>query len=331
MIKKKISVVTGGAGFLGSHMVDYLIKKGHKVYVIDNFSTGHKNNIKHHLKSKNFKLIKKDITNLPLNLKCLINCHYVFHFAGLGDIVPSISYPEKYFKTNVYGTLKILENIRLNKKIKKIVYAASSSCYGLARVPTNEKDRINPKYPYALTKYMGEELVLHWNKVYKIPVNSIRIFNTYGPRVRTTGAYGSVIGVFFKQKLENKPLTVVGTGNQKRDYLHVKDLVRAFYDVALKGKNGSVYNLGADKPVTIKKLVDIIGSSFTHLPKRPSEPNCTWANINKLKRDTKWKSRIKFEDGVKEMLENISDWKDAPLWNKKKIYKATKLWFKYLK
>ena len=204
-MKKKISVVTGGAGFLGSHITDYLINKGHKVYVIDNLSTGHKNNIKHHLKNKNFKLIKKDILNLNTNLTCLKNCDYVFHFAGLGDIVPSISHPEKYFKTNVYGTLKILEILRENKKLKKLVYAASSSCYGLAKVPTTEKDPIDPKYPYALTKYMGEELALHWNKIYKIPTNSIRIFNTYGPRVRTTGAYGSVIGVFFKQKLKKSP------------------------------------------------------------------------------------------------------------------------------
>ena len=121
-MKKNIIVVTGGAGFLGSTYTDYLINKGHKVYVIDNFSTGHKNNIKHHLKNKNFKLIKKDILNLDTNLDCLKNCDYVFHFAGLGDIVPSISNPEKYFNTNVYGTLKILEILRKNKKLKKIIY-----------------------------------------------------------------------------------------------------------------------------------------------------------------------------------------------------------------
>mgnify|MGYP000209044857 CR=1 FL=1 len=329
-MKKKISVVTGGAGFLGSHITDYLINKGHKVYVIDNLSTGHKNNIKHHLKNKNFKLIKKDILNLNTNLTCLKNCDYVFHFAGLGDIVPSISHPEKYFKTNVYGTLKILEILRENKKLKKLVYAASSSCYGLAKVPTTEKDPIDPKYPYALTKYMGEELALHWNKIYKIPTNSIRIFNTYGPRVRTTGAYGSVIGVFFKQKLKKKPLTVVGSGEQKRDYLHVKDLVSAFYDVAIKGKNGEIYNLGANKPVKIKKLVDIIGGNFINLPKRPGEPDCTWADIKKIKKDTNWKPKIVFKKGIKEMLNKINDWDNAPLWNKKKISKATKLWFKYI-
>ena len=329
-MKKKISVVTGGAGFLGSHITDYLINKGHKVYVIDNLSTGHKNNIKHHLKNKNFKLIKKDILNLNTNLTCLKNCDYVFHFAGLGDIVPSISHPEKYFKTNVYGTLKILEILRTNKKLKKLVYAGSSSCYGLAKVPTTEKDPIEPKYPYALTKYMGEELALHWNKIYKIPTNSIRIFNTYGPRVRTTGAYGSVIGVFFKQKLEKKPLTLVGSGEQKRDYLHVNDLVRAFYDVAIKGKNGEIYNLGANKPVKIKRLVDIIGGDFVNLPKRPGEPECTWANIRKIKKDTNWKPKIVFKEGIREMLNKINDWDNAPLWNKKKISKATKLWFKYI-
>lgn len=329
-MRKKISVVTGGAGFLGSHLVDYLVEKKHQVYVIDNFSTGHKDNIKHHLKNKKIRLIKKDILNLPNNLSCLKNCDYAFHFAGLGDIVPSISHPEKYFKTNVYGTFKVLEILRSNKKLKKMVYAASSSCYGIAKVPTNEKNKIDPKYPYALTKYMGEQLVIHWNKIYKMPINSVRIFNTYGPRVRTTGAYGSVIGVFFKQRLAGKPLTLVGNGQQRRDYLHAKDLSRAFYDVAQKGKRGAIYNLGANRPIKIKKLVEIIGGNIINLPKRPGEPNCTWADIRKIKKDTKWKPKILFEDGIKEMLNNISNWKDAPLWDKKKIFKATKLWFKYL-
>lgn len=329
-MKEKISLVTGGAGFLGSHLVDFLIKKKNKVIVIDNLSTGHINNIKHHFQNKNFKFIKKNILDASI-FKYIKNCDYLFHFAGLGDIVPSISNPQKYFNSNVIGTLKILEQLRQNKKLKKMVYAASSSCYGLARVPTKETDPIDPKYPYALTKYMGEELVIHWNKVYKLPVNSVRIFNTYGPRVRTTGAYGSVIGVFFKQKLSNKPLTVVGSGEQSRDYLHVKDLASAFYKVATKGKNGEIYNLGADKPIKIKELVKIIGSKFTSLPKRPGEPFVTWADISKIKKHTKWKPQIKFKNGVKEMLKNISDWKDAPLWNKNKISKATKLWFKYLK
>ena len=329
-MKKKTSLVTGGAGFLGSHLVDYLLKKKHRVIVVDNLSTGHKNNIKIHFKNKNFQFIKKNILDLS-NTKEIENCDYLFHFAGLGDIVPSISNPQKYFNSNVVGTLEILERLRKNKKLKKMVYAASSSCYGIAKVPTKETSPIDPQYPYALTKYMGEELVLHWNKIYKLPVNSIRIFNTYGPRVRTTGAYGSVIGVFFKQKLSGKPLTVVGSGEQKRDYLHVRDLASAFYKVAMKGKNGQIYNLGADKPIKIKKLVKIISSKYIKLPRRPGEPFVTWANINKIKKHTKWKPEIKFENGIKDMLTNILDWKDAPLWNKKKISSETKLWFEYLK
>ena len=329
-MKQKISIVTGGAGFLGSHLVDFLIEKKHKVIVIDNLSTGHKNNIKQHIKNKNFKFLKKNILNL-FNLNSLKKCDYLFHFAGLGDIVPSIKDPQKYFDSNVCGTFKILEQLRKNKNLKKLIYAASSSCYGIAKVPTKENNLIDPKYPYALTKYMGEELVLHWNKVYKLPVNSIRIFNTYGPRVRTTGAYGSVIGVFFKQRLANKPLTLVGSGEQSRDYLHVKDLVKAFYSVAIKGKNGEVYNLGADKPIKIKKLARIIGGQKINIPKRPGEPYVTWADIKKIKRHTKWSPKIKFEEGLKEMISNISNWKNAPLWNKKNISKATKLWFKYLK
>ena len=329
-MKKKISIITGGAGFLGSHLADLLIKKKHDVIVIDNLSTGHFNNIKHHIKKKNFKFLKKNILDLS-SIKYIKNCDYLFHFAGLGDIVPSINNPEKYFNSNVVGTLKILEQLRHNKNLKRMVYAASSSCYGLAKVPTKETDPIDPQYPYALTKYMGEELVIHWNKIYKLPVNSVRIFNTYGPRVRTTGAYGSVIGVFFRQKLSNKPLTIVGSGEQSRDYLHVKDLASAFYHVAISGRNGQIYNLGADKPIKIKKLANMIGGKFTKIPKRPGEPFVTWANISKITKHTKWKPKIKFETGIKELLTSIWDWKDAPLWNKNRISKATKLWFKYLK
>ena len=331
MQNKNIALVTGAAGFIGSHMCDLLLSRNYEVRAIDNLATGNIKNLIHLKKIKKFKFYKINILEIKNNHKVFKNLKFIFHFAGLGDIVPSINNPEKYFNSNVVGTLKILEQLRHNKNLKRMVYAASSSCYGLAKVPTKETDPIDPQYPYALTKYMGEELVIHWNKIYKLPVNSVRIFNTYGPRVRTTGAYGSVIGVFFRQKLSNKPLTIVGSGEQSRDYLHVKDLASAFYHVAISGRNGQIYNLGADKPIKIKKLANMIGGKFTKIPKRPGEPFVTWANISKITKHTKWKPKIKFETGIKELLTSIWDWKDAPLWNKNRISKATKLWFKYLK
>ena len=327
---KKIAVVTGGAGFIGSHTVDLLLKKKFKVRVIDNFSSGHQKNLQHHIKNKDLDLIKLDITNKNNFKKIFTDTDYVFHFAGVGDIVPSIENPEYYIRNNVMGTLNIIEACK-NSKIKKLVYAASSSCYGIANVPTNESHPINTLYPYALSKFQGEQLALHWSKVYNIPINSIRIFNAYGPRVRTTGAYGAVFGVFFKQKLSNKKLTVVGDGKQKRDFIYVTDLANAFYHVAKVFKSSQIYNVGAGKPVSINKLVKLIGGEVDYIPKRPGEPDVTWANIKKITKETKWKPKISFEVGVKKMLNNINDWKDAPLWDIKSIEKATKSWFEFMR
>src|SRR5262249_24063021 len=148
---------------------------------------------------------------------------YVFHFAGIGDIVPSIERPMEYMSANVQGTVHMLECAR-HACVKKFVYAASSSCYGLATTPTSEVHPIAPLYPYALSKYQGEQAALHWHRVYRLPTNSIRIFNAYGTRSRTSGAYGAVFGVFLKQKLEGKPFTVVGDGDQTRDFLYVSDV-----------------------------------------------------------------------------------------------------------
>ncbi len=326
---KLIAVVTGGAGFIGSHMVDLLIKKGFEVRIIDNLSGGHEKNIKHLKNDKNLKFEKLDICNIKDDNSIFKNVKYVFHFAGIGDIVPSIEKPSKYLLTNVQGTVNVLEASRY-RKIKKLVYAASSSCYGLASTPTKENHSISPQYPYALSKYMGEQSVLHWNKIYKLPADSIRIFNAYGPRVRTTGAYGAVFGVFLKQKLEKKPLTVVGSGRQRRDFIYVTDVAEAFYHIALNKKSGEIYNVGAGNPQSINKLVKIIGGEVSRLPKRPGEPNCTWANISKIKRATKWRPKIKFEIGVANMIKEIENWRDAPLWNKKNIKEATKTWFQYI-
>ena len=228
------------------------------------------------------------------------------------------------------GTINVLE-ISKKLKVKKFLYAASSSCYGIAKTPTKESDKINPLYPYALSKLMGEDAVMHWNKLYNIPVTSIRIFNAYGPRVKTTGAYGAVFGVFFKQMLSKKPFTLVGDGTQKRDFLHVRDVANAFYLASQKTSKFKIFNLGAGKPQSIKTIIKILGGKFIKIPKRPGEPHKTWANISRIKKELKWKPKINFKDGVNEMVENINYWENAPLWNIKKIKTATKEWFKYMK
>ena len=301
-----------------------------KVHVIDNFAGGHKANLKHIKNNSNLVIHNLDICKIDYKCKIFKNVDFVFHFAGIGDIVPSIEKPKNYMKVNVQGTANILEASR-NYNIKKFVYAASSSCYGISNLRTKENGVIDPQYPYALSKNLGEQLVFHWHKVYKLPTNSIRIFNAYGPRVRTTGAYGAVFGVFFKQKLKNKPLTVVGSGNQSRDFVYVTDVAEAFYKAAITKHSGQVYNLGSDNPQSINFLTKIIGGKTIKIPNRPGEPTITWANISKIKRHLKWKPKIYFEDGVRKMLNQIDNWNGAPLWTPKSISKATKVWFKHLK
>lgn len=329
-MNKPVALVTGGAGFIGSHMVDLLLEKGYQVRVIDNLSGGHANNLAHHQNNKDFIFEKLDILDIKPDNLLFHQVDYVFHFAGIGDIVPSIEEPKKYMETNVLGTVNVLEAAR-NARVKKFVYAASSSCYGLAETPTKETHPINPQYPYALSKYQGESAAFHWHQVYKLPVNSVRIFNAYGTRVRTTGAYGAVFGVFFKQKLQSMPYTVVGDGSQTRDFLYVTDVAKAFLAAAETSLTGEIWNIGAGKPQSINRLVELLGGGkIEYVPKRPGEPDCTWADISKITRQLNWTPQISFEEGVAKMLMDINHWKDAPLWNPESIAKATRTWFEYL-
>ncbi len=322
-------LITGGAGFIGSNLADYLVSRGHKVKIIDNLITGNKSNLKNILNKITFK--KKDISNFKSIDTEFKNIDWVFHLAGLADIVPSITSPEKYYSTNVTGTLNVLESSKKHK-IKKFIYAASASCYGLPKkYPTGEKSKIDLNYPYALTKNLGEQLVLHWSKVYKMNAISLRFFNAYGPRSRTTGAYGAVFGVFLAQRLANKPLTIVGDGKQTRDFIHVFDLVKAIEKSATKGKKGEIYNIASGREISINYIAKLIGGKRVKIPKRPGEPDRSLANIDKVKNHFKWKPEISIEKGINMLLKEINAWKDAPIWTPKKISKATKIWFDYLK
>ncbi|MDC1375724.1 GDP-mannose 4,6-dehydratase [bacterium] len=326
---KPVSIVTGGAGFIGSHLVDLLLKENHEVRVIDNLSGGHEINLDHNKTNSSLKCEWKDINLLNQDSKIFSGAQYCFHLAGIGDIVPSIENPKNYMETNVQGTVKVLEACRHNQ-LKKMVYAASSSCYGLAHTPTSEEHEINPQYPYALSKYLGEQSVFHWSKVYNLPVNSICIFNAYGTRVRTTGVYGAVFGVFLKQKLENKPYTIVGDGSQKRDFVYVTDVAQGFYKAATTKLIGERFNLGGGNPQTINYLIELLKGEVVYLPKRPGEPDITFADIKKIQQQLNWYPVINFEDGVELMMSEIQRWKDAPLWDVDSISKATKTWFQYM-
>jgi len=323
------ALVTGGAGFIGSHMVDLLLTEGFDVRVIDNLATGHVENLAHHKSNPRLAFEQIDMCDVPADAPIFGGLDFVFHFGGIGDIVPSIERPVAYMHANVNGTIAMLEGSR-RAGVTKFVYAASSSCYGLADVPTAETAPIRPEYPYALSKYLGELSALHWAQVYRLPVVSIRMFNVYGPRVRTTGAYGAVFGVFLAQKANGCPLTVIGDGTQRRDFVYVTDVARAFLMAARSEYSGEVFNLGAGNPQPINRLVELIGGPIAHVPKRPGEPDCTWADIGKITSCLGWKPLVPFDDGVARMLADLGAWASAPVWTPESIAAATGKWFTYL-
>tara|TARA_B100000989_G_scaffold93376_1_gene67833 strand:+ start:10610 stop:11374 length:765 start_codon:yes stop_codon:yes gene_type:complete len=253
------------------------------------------------------------------------------HLAALSDIVPSINDPKNYLKTNIIGTMNVLESMRKNK-VKKIIYAASSSCYGLPKkFPTSEKESIDTRYPYSFSKNIGEQVIQHWSKVYNINYISLRLFNVYGTRSRTHGAYGAALGVFLRQKIANKPFTIIGNGKQKRDFVYVTDVCEAFYKAIISPKKNLVFNVGSGSPKTVNYLSSLIGGKKIFIPKRPGEPDITHANIRKINKYLKWRPKIVLKEGVNKVLKEIDYWKSSPLWTAKKISRATKNWFKYLK
>ncbi len=321
-------IVTGGAGFIGSHIVEQLLEKGHQVVVIDNLSTGRIQNIEA-LKGK-VEFIKTDIAHSGEWQQAFAGVDYVFHVAALADIVPSINHPDAYYQANVNGTFHVLQAVR-QFGVKKLVYAASSSCYGIPDAfPTPETAEIRAQYPYALTKRLGEELVMHWGQVYKLPVLSLRLFNVYGTRSRTSGTYGAVFGVFLAQKLAGEALTVVGDGEQTRDFTYVTDVANAFIKAAYSDARQQIMNVGSGQTVSINQIVTLLGGEKIHIPKRPGEPDCTFADTTVIQNVLGWNAKINIEQGIEKLLANIDYWKDAPVWNEKSIAEATQDWFKYL-
>ena len=326
-----IALITGGAGFIGSHTVDLCLAKDMQVRVIDNLFGGRLANLAHHDKDSRLTVEQRDIRSYQPQDPIFKDVTHVFHFGGIGDLVPSIEQPLEYMSVNTQGTIHMLEGARhAGASLQKFVYAASSSCYGLAAVPTKEDHPIRPEHPYGLSKNLGEQACFHWHRVYKMPVNTIRIFNAYGTRSRTSGAYGAVFGVFLKQKLAGKPFTVVGDGTQKRDFLYVTDVAKAFLAAGETSISGRTWNVGAGDPQSVNRLVELLGGPVVNIPKRPGEPDCTWADITRITTELGWKPEVSFEEGVAKVVANIDYWRDAPLWDPASIAKSTKTWFDYL-
>lgn len=326
----KRTLVTGGAGFIGSHLVERLLNDGHQVVVLDNYSTGRPQNLAHLASNPRLTIHECDIAEFNSIKQHFVGVDWVFHIAALADIVPSIERPLTYHRSNVDGTAATLEAARL-AGVKRFVYAASSSCYGIPdKFPTAETAAIRPMYPYALTKYLGEECVMHWHKIYKLPCVSLRFFNVYGPRSRTSGTYGAVFGVFLAQKLAGKPFTVVGDGTQTRDFTFVTDVADAVVRAAESDISGEIMNVGSGNTYSVNELVERLGGEKVYIPKRPGEPDCTFADISKIKRLMNWQPKVTFAQGVQAMLDNIEYWREAPVWTVNAIADATRDWHRYL-
>ena len=326
-----LNLVTGGAGFIGSHLVDRLLAESHRVRVLDNFAVGRRANLDQHAGNPSLEIIECDIANKTSVMAACAGVDRIFHLAARADVVPSIQDPEAYFRANVDGTFAVLEGGRAHG-VKRIIYVASSSCYGIPNIyPTPETTAADARYPYALTKYLGEQNAMHCADINKLPCASVRFFNVYGPRARTSGTYGAVFGVFLAQMLSNKPLTIVGDGEQTRDFTFVSDAVDALLTVANSDKVGEIYNVGSGKPVSVNELVRLLGSPATvNILKRPGEPDCTWADITKIRKELGWEPKIHIAEGIKTMFENMDYWRDAPVWTVSSIADATADWFKYL-
>jgi UDP-glucose 4-epimerase len=294
-------LVTGGAGFIGSHLVTKLLADGHKVIVLDH-SLGE--NLSHLKNNKNLSVVKIDISVDGNKLaRYFKDIDWVFHLAGKSSIALSIDKPSDCHKVNVSSTLYVLEACR-RAKIKKFVYAASSTCYGIPdKYPTPETAPIRPQYPYALTKYIGEQYVFHWGKIYKLPVVSLRLFDIYGVPVNKFGSFGPLLSIFMAQKLKGIPLTVAGDGTQKRDFTYVTDVVTAFITAAKSKISGEVFNVGSGETHTINEMVKFIGWGVVYIPKRRDERDCNFADISKIRKMLRWVPEVSFTEGMRKVME----------------------------
>jgi len=300
-MKNKLCVIIGGAGFIGHHLVQKLRIDGAKVIIVDDLSSGHMKRVPDAVA-----FYKLDIS-LPQSVTALHaifqDADYVFHLAAKLSVPESIADPLSYHKTNIDGTQNVLEAARL-AKVKKVVFSSSSAIYGDAdKYPTQEEDPANPKSPYALHKYYGEQLCqLYW-KMYQTPSVCLRYFNVYGIGNRHSGAYAPVIALFIKQYYDQLPLTICGDGKQTRDFIHVSDVVSANIKAALSEdvNEGEVFNIGSGVDTSVLRLAEMFACEVTHLPAR-LEPKFSKADNSKAREKLGWAPKVTVEEGVGEFL-----------------------------
>ena len=293
-------LVTGGAGFIGSHLVDRLIKEGHKVIVIDNLSTGKKENLNPKADFHNF-----DICDFEKIKPLFQNVDYVFHLAAIPRVPISVKDPITTSEANVMGTINVFKAATDNK-IKRVVFISSSSVYGDQKeLPLREDMTPNPISPYALQKLVGEQFAKLFTQLYKVPIISLRYFNVYGPRIDPDSEYSLVIGKFLRQKSQGKPLTIFGDGEQTRGFCYIDDVVEANIK-AMKSdefKGGEVINIGSEKSHSINYLSELIDGEVKYLPPRVGDVRHTQADITLAKNLLDWQPKVSFTEGIKRTRE----------------------------
>ncbi|PZM79899.1 MAG: NAD-dependent dehydratase [Candidatus Margulisiibacteriota bacterium] len=290
-------LVTGGAGFIGSHVVDLLVSQGHQVTIIDNLLTGDTKNL-----NPRASLIKADMRDLEQIKPHFKNIDFVFHLAALPRIQPSFDDPVEHEEVNVIGTINCLLAAKGNN-IKKLVYSSSAACYGSPEeLPTSENAKISCLSPYALQKYAGEQYCMILGERYGIPTIALRYFNAYGPRSfsdkNPQNAYTSVIGIFKRKKDNGEPLLITGDGEQTRDFVHVHDIARANYAAATSDKVYEIYNVGCGESYSINHIAKLFKAPYEHIPERQGEARTTISNIDKIRRDLNWSPSINLEKGL---------------------------------
>jgi UDP-N-acetylglucosamine/UDP-N-acetyl-alpha-D-glucosaminouronate 4-epimerase len=294
----RVAIVTGGAGFIGSHLVDALIEAGTRVRVIDNFSTGRREQV-----NRAAELVEADITRLDSARSAFDGVDGVFHLAALPRIPLSIERPVETHTVNVIGTLNVLLAAR-DARVRRVIYAGSSSVYGdQPRIPLVETMAPNPQSPYGLQKLVGEQYTRMFHRLFGMQTLSLRYFNVYGPRMLTEGAYATVIGAFIRARGEGRPLPIHGDGEQTRDFTHVRDIVRAnILAMDCATVDGRPLNVGRGMNVSVNRIAAMFGGPTVRIPERRCDVRHTLADCGEARSVLGWSPQVKLEEGLAELL-----------------------------
>lgn len=308
------ALVTGGAGFIGSHLVALLLERDHQVVVVDDLSGGRVDHLDGALERYGFLLRIVDMLDAESLSDCFSGVDWVFHLAARSNAEEARGRPARALESHVQATLQVLECAR-HFRLKSFVYAASASCYGAAPpLPTPETAPAAPADPLAVTKHMGEQLVLEWSRLYALPAVSLRLFDVYGTRAPLGPSSGSVAAVFLAQRAASAPLTIAGDGAQTRDFVHVDDVCRAMLAAAERGVAGEAINVGSGVGTSVRRLAELVGGPTVTAPARPNDVRHRVADIRRARRLLDWRPEISIEEGIRGLLHQLEAWQDAPVW-----------------